>query len=577
MFERHPNLIALRGLVVAVCLVLLAGCLPRTNNPAAAIPTGLQATAGDTTVALSWTASTGATGYYVKRGTSSGGPFTQVGSPSATTYSDTGLKNGSTYFYVVSALNGNGESGNSNEASATPQAPSTPPPAPTNLVATAGDTVVTLTWSASATASSYNVKRSTTNGGPYTLLSPSTATTYTDMAVTNGTTYYYVVSAVNSAGESANSTQVAAAPSNPPPNTFGTWINVTPSGVNLTGNLPCGNFGATTIQADPAHPANIYTEFNCQGIWKSTDYGQTWTGPINTGNNGAAVGDCSGGIAISPYSVAVVPTLYETCFRGAGTGFWKSTDGGVNWTHYTVAPSGVRQDYFPPVTDPYDELHLLMAGHEKDFVVESVDGGQTWAAVPLANGMKQNTAGGANSGALFFVDTGAAGTTRGNWLWMGQQNGGIYGTWRTNNAGVTWVQVDKNEHGGAPQIYQPDHSGALFMAGANSALGQGVLHSSDFGQTWTHVGLNFNEAVVFGTAKNVYSMYGYPVGAGATTDPAFQVASKPGTGTWVAPGASATPAGLTQGPGQVAVVNDGTHDVAVGAMYNAGVWRYVEP
>jgi hypothetical protein len=100
------------------------------------------------------------------------------------------------------------------------------------------------------------------------------------------------------------------------------------------------------------------------------------------------------------------------------------------------------------------------------------------------------------------------------------------------------------------------------------------LRSSDYGQTWIHVGLGANEAVVFGTSQHVYAMYGYPVGPGGTTDAAFEVAFQPGTGTWVQPG---TPAGLTQGSAQVVVVNDGTHNVAVGAMYNSGVWRYVEP
>jgi hypothetical protein len=215
-----------------------------------------------------------------------------------------------------------------------------------------------------------------------------------------------------------------------------------------------------------------------------------------------------------------------------------------------------------------------MVGHEQDFVVESVDGGQNWHNVSLAGGMKQDTGGGNASGAIFFINTGSAVTTRGNWLWMGQPSGGTYGTWRTSNSGAAWAQVDKNEHGGAPQIYQPDNSGVVYMAGTYSALGQGVLRSNDYGQTWAHVGLGSNEAVVFGTSKNVYAMYGFPVGAGGSNDPAFEVATQPGTGTWVAPG---TPAGLTQGAAQVSVVNDGTHNVLVGAMWNNGVWRYLEP
>src|SRR5262249_33489774 len=70
----------------------------------------------------SWTASPGATSYHVKRATVSGGPYTTVGSPTSTSFTDTGLSNGTTYFYVVTAVNSAGESGNSNQASATPTA-----------------------------------------------------------------------------------------------------------------------------------------------------------------------------------------------------------------------------------------------------------------------------------------------------------------------------------------------------------------------------------------------------------------------------------------------------------------------
>src|SRR5262249_42748542 len=157
------------------------------------------------------------------------------------------------YYYVVSALNASGESGNSNEATATPKGPSTPPDPPTNLSATAGDGTVSLAWNTSDTAKSYNVKRATTSGGPYTQIATTTANTYNDVGLTNGTTYYYVVSAVNSAGESANSAQASATPGPGPPTTFGTWVDVTPAGVDLTSTL-CANFGAQSIAVDPAHP-----------------------------------------------------------------------------------------------------------------------------------------------------------------------------------------------------------------------------------------------------------------------------------------------------------------------------------
>lgn len=179
--------------------------------PAPPTPTGLAATPGNAQVRLTWNASAGATSYHVKRSTTSGAE-TQVAAPASNSYTDAGLTNGTKYFYVVSAVDSGGESANSAEVSATPAAPLTPPATPSGLQATAGNAEVSLSWNASAGAATYNLKRSTTNGGPYNTISSPAAANYSDTSVTNGTTYYYVVSAVNSAGESANSAQASATP-----------------------------------------------------------------------------------------------------------------------------------------------------------------------------------------------------------------------------------------------------------------------------------------------------------------------------------------------------------------------------
>jgi fibronectin type 3 domain-containing protein len=225
MFERRPNLIAVRGFMAAVCVALLASCgagsrissvdtsvVSSAGNSLATVPVDVSASAGDAMVTLSWTASSGATSYNVKRASSSGGPYTQLASPTSTTYTDSSVTNATAYYYVVSALDEAGESANSAEVSATPEAASMPPAAPTNLQATAGNAQAGLTWSASSGASSYNVKRATTSGGPYTQLAATTSPSYTDATASNGTTYYYVVTAINSAGESADSAQVSVTP-----------------------------------------------------------------------------------------------------------------------------------------------------------------------------------------------------------------------------------------------------------------------------------------------------------------------------------------------------------------------------
>jgi subtilisin family serine protease len=89
-----------------------------------ASPTGLTATGRDASVALSWTGGAGATGFVVKRSETSGGPYSSVATDvTGTTFVDTAVVNERTYYYVVSATNGLGASGDSNEASATPKAP----------------------------------------------------------------------------------------------------------------------------------------------------------------------------------------------------------------------------------------------------------------------------------------------------------------------------------------------------------------------------------------------------------------------------------------------------------------------
>jgi fibronectin type 3 domain-containing protein len=182
--------------------------------PAPSAPTGLTAAGGNAQVILSWTASVGATSYNVKRSTTNGSGYQTVSSPTTNSYTNTGLTNGTTYYYVVTAVSTAGESGNSNQASATPAAAPQPPSAPTGLTATGGNAQVSLAWNANTGATSYHVKRSTTSGSGYTQISAPTATNYTDTTVTNGTTYYYVVTAVNTAGESGNSNQASATPAN---------------------------------------------------------------------------------------------------------------------------------------------------------------------------------------------------------------------------------------------------------------------------------------------------------------------------------------------------------------------------
>ena len=113
--------------------------------------------------------------------------------------------------YAIGGI-GTGDPHHTTVEAYTPPAPTTPNN-PMNLTATASDAQVVLNWDAVTDATGYNVKRSTTSGGPYdSVVSAVYGTTYTDTGLTNGTTYYYVVSAIVGGTESANSNEAVATP-----------------------------------------------------------------------------------------------------------------------------------------------------------------------------------------------------------------------------------------------------------------------------------------------------------------------------------------------------------------------------
>jgi Ricin-type beta-trefoil lectin domain-like len=247
-----------------------------TPTPVPSAPTNLVATAGNASVMLSWNPSMGATSYNVKRAAVSGGPYTVIATQSGQTYSDSALTNGTNYYYVVSALNAGGESVNSTEASAQPTAPAQIPSVPSNLSAASGNATVTLTWSASASATGYHVKRATTSGGPYMQIAAPSAATYIDTAVSNGTSYYYVVSALNTAGESANSAQVTAVPTVPASGIAnGTYYFVNVNSGLVLGDPGTGGSGVVVQQATPSG--------NTGQLWTVTSLGSGLYSIVNVG------------------------------------------------------------------------------------------------------------------------------------------------------------------------------------------------------------------------------------------------------------------------------------------------------
>ncbi len=221
---------------------------PAESGSAPATPTEVTATTTNKQVALQWKEIDEASSYNLywsnTQGVSpaTGTKIANVLSP----YMHTGLTNGATYYYVITAVNGYGESGKSVEVAITLN---NVPSVPTGVVATSGESRAIITWNPADRATTYNLYWSQTRG-----VSPAkgikianVSSPYVHMGLTNGSTYYYVVTAVNLYGESGHSIEAAITLNDAPP---------APTGVAATSGE--GQVRISWIPVEKATTYNIY-------------------------------------------------------------------------------------------------------------------------------------------------------------------------------------------------------------------------------------------------------------------------------------------------------------------------------
>lgn len=517
---------------------------PVVTRPPA--PTGMTTSAGNNQVTVSWGAVAGATSYNIYRSTTAGEQGAQVGTSSTTSYVDTTAVNGTTYMYQVTAVNAGGEgAASAQSAGVTPTLPPvTVPAAPSGVSATRDMVRVTVTWTAVTGATSYNVYRSTTQGAQGTLIGSTSTLSFADSTVVNGTTYYYQVTAVNSAGEGTVSVQAAES-------AFTRWTNVKMGGggyvpgviyhpterdlryartdvagvyrwdqavsvwTPLTdgfGRPDGGHQGAESMAVDPTDASKVYmtTQMTVQSgngrFYYSSDQGNTWNYvtlpfPVGSNNQGRGIGE----------RLMVDPNVPSTMFYASrSAGLWKSTNSGLNWSQVTSL-----SNYVMSTTEMSNANNWNPIGVE--FVVFDV-------TVPTTG----------------FTPTGSPTQT----LYVGVAPdykalaGLTHHFYKSTDGGATWTGIEipaaVTSAIASNQLYIPHlaraDDGVLYVPFASSS-GPGSSHPSSLykfdGTTWTKL-IASGEGTYYGGAGGL-SVYG----SGATTKIVLGVSGTWGDAAWI--------------------------------------------
>ncbi len=191
---------------------------PSADTQVPTTPTNLLSSISGTQVSLSWTASSdnvGVSGYQILRSTTNGSGYAQIATSNTNSYTNTGLSIGTTYYYVVKAYDAAGNiSANSSQAQATP-ADTVAPTVPSNLVASASGSQISLSWTAATDnvgVVQYLIERSATSAiSGFTEIATSTTSVYVNTRLAVNSTFYYRVRAQDAAGNISVYSSVASA------------------------------------------------------------------------------------------------------------------------------------------------------------------------------------------------------------------------------------------------------------------------------------------------------------------------------------------------------------------------------
>lgn len=340
----------------------------------------------------------------------------------------------------------------------------------------------------------------------------------------------------------------------------GAWTNVTPPDMLLgPDDTSAGvgqNFGCQGVRADPRYAGVFYAGATYQALWKSTDWGLTWTKVSVSGSDIFANGRLN--LVIAPDGSYMLSTcLYP--INGFSNGAWRSTDSGLTWSRNNIGFDN-GDDVGRMAIDPTSALRVVASAHSgTDHMWESRDGGVTWT--------DQGAMGGATNAEIIWLDDDTllaisdGDNIAGNGTWRGVRSGSVWPwTW-------TWTSKDTQQHWhGTAQAFV-EGNGNVWTGG-----GFGIRKSTDNGLTWTQVD-SMNSGGIVGTPTTLYATSNYASSAGFGPNLAHSLRSGGGT-TWIA---DTNPGAMNNGWLYAAIGSDAAKRYAViGGCWNAGIWRYVE-
>lgn len=497
-------------------------------------------TAGDRQILVTWTApssngGSAITDYTIERypniaGSLAWGPITD-GVSTATTFTNTGLTNGQAYYYRVYAVNAAGSSAVSSQSMWV--APVGTTVAPTNIVGTAGNAQVALTWTAPAanggTISDYTIQYSSDSGSTWTTFSDTVSATasVTVTGLTNGTAYVFRVAATNQAGLGAYSASSAArtplgAPG-APTNLVGVAGNAQ---VALTWTVPVSNGGSAI------------TDYVIQ---YSSNSGSTWTTFADTVSTSTSV-------TVNGLTNGTTYVFHAAAKNVVGTGSYSTNSSSV--TPFTLpntptsasASTGARQSNVT-WTAPASNGGSAITGYAIRY---STDNGATWSG-PVLTG----------SSATSFVVTGLTVTTSAHYFQVATINIAGQSGWSANSPFV-YIQDYAAAPTGVTGVVGNTQVALSWTAptnnGGSAISNYDVQYSSNNGATWTifsHTASTATNLTVTGLTNGVDYLFrvaainGWGRANFATTPTTYNPFTLPGAPTNVAGAAGSSQAVVT--------------------------------